>query len=239
MSTSIGRSLQILEEVSTATARPTHADLLRKLKIPKSTLSGILAELRALGYVSSIDGRYSPGPRLLSLAFLTTGSMGAIGSIHPILEAITASTRETSLFAILSGGAAVCVDKVDSPEPVRYVPDLGAERPITTTALGKVLLAWHPDMQPTPRTVLSLPTVDQEQLLTELETTRQRGYALNIGESQPGVSAVAVPVHSPDGDFVGAMSVTGPTSRTPDILTHLRPLVDALRSGGYRSQLEG
>jgi DNA-binding IclR family transcriptional regulator len=53
-----------------------------------------------------------------------------------------------------------------------------------------------------------------EQLIPELELTRQRGYGLVVEEAEPGVAALAVPVQSlTDGTVVGTMSIAGPVMR--------------------------
>jgi DNA-binding IclR family transcriptional regulator len=50
-----------------------------------------------------------------------------------------------------------------------------------------------------------------EQLIPELELTRQRGYGLVVEEAEPGVAALAVPVQSlTNGTVVGTMSMAGP-----------------------------
>lgn len=54
-----------------------------------------------------------------------------------------------------------------------------------------------------------------EQLIAELERTRQRGYGLLVEKDEPpGVVALAVPVRSlTDGAVVGTMSIAGPVMR--------------------------
>jgi DNA-binding IclR family transcriptional regulator len=53
-----------------------------------------------------------------------------------------------------------------------------------------------------------------EQLIPELELTRQRGYGLVVEEAEPGVAALAVPVRSlTDSAVVGTMSIAGPVMR--------------------------
>ena len=55
-----------------------------------------------------------------------------------------------------------------------------------------------------------------DQLIPELELTRQRGYGLVVEEAEPGVVALAVTVRSlTDGAVVGTMSIAGPVMRIP------------------------
>jgi DNA-binding IclR family transcriptional regulator len=64
--------------------------------------------------------------------------------------------------------------------------------------------------QRTDRTIGSL-----EELLRELETTRERGYAVNDEEAVKGARAVGTAIVV-DGSVVGAISIVGPANRMTD-----------------------
>jgi DNA-binding IclR family transcriptional regulator len=51
------------------------------------------------------------------------------------------------------------------------------------------------------------------ELYDELETVRERGYAYNDGEEVDGLRAVGAAVSGPDGEVLGAISLSGPKSR--------------------------
>lgn len=87
------------------------------------------------------------------------------------------------------------------------------------TASGKAILAFLPDSRireivdthglpaQTEKTI-----TDIETLFDELTTVRERGYAYNDEEEIAGFRAVSAPVRSPDGEVLGSLSVSGPTS---------------------------
>jgi DNA-binding IclR family transcriptional regulator len=54
---------------------------------------------------------------------------------------------------------------------------------------------------------------DEESLFSELETVRERGYAYNKEEEVDGLRAIGAPINGPDGDILGALSLSGPKSR--------------------------
>ncbi|MDX6505792.1 MAG: IclR family transcriptional regulator, acetate operon repressor, partial [Gaiellaceae bacterium] len=203
------------------TAPPTHAELMRALEIPRSTLSDLLSELRDLGYVQIVDKRYLPGPRLLSFVYRATHQPTLRAGIRPTLEALAAATQETASYVIEIGGDArepgqvVAVEQAESPQPIRFVAHLGQPFPITQTAAGRVFLAF------TNRTG---PAV----LNGELERIRERGYALNVDESR--ATAVAAPVFDRQGSLVGAVSISGPSDRLREPEERVWPLLrDALQ----------
>ncbi len=54
---------------------------------------------------------------------------------------------------------------------------------------------------------------DRETLYNELETVRERGYAYNKEEEVEGLRAIGAPINGPDGEVLGALSLSGPKSR--------------------------
>lgn len=57
---------------------------------------------------------------------------------------------------------------------------------------------------------------DEEDLYAELEQIRERGYACNDEEEVEGLRAVGAPITGPDGEVLGALSLSGPKSRLHD-----------------------
>jgi len=54
---------------------------------------------------------------------------------------------------------------------------------------------------------------DKEELYEELDQIREQGYAYNNEEEVEGLRAVGAPITGPDGDILGALSLSGPKSR--------------------------
>jgi len=115
----------------------------------------------------------------------------------------------------------VVVARVDSKSPLRVTQPVGSFDPLHSTAVGKVYLA---SLSPTeleeelealyPLPKLSSRTITTKaKLITELQSVRAQGYALNIGESRLGIDAVAVLLRVSDDGPMVALSITGPSSR--------------------------
>lgn len=91
------------------------------------------------------------------------------------------------------------------------------------SATGKAVLAALPEERT--REILDrrgMPEItdhtitDPATLLEELETVREQGYAQNDEEQIRGARAVGAAVTDHDGDVLGAVSISGPTSRITD-----------------------
>jgi DNA-binding IclR family transcriptional regulator len=54
---------------------------------------------------------------------------------------------------------------------------------------------------------------DPQALATEIETVRERGYALAVGEREPGLTAIAAPIRSARGELEAIVALQGPSTR--------------------------
>jgi DNA-binding IclR family transcriptional regulator len=97
-----------------------------------------------------------------------------------------------------------------------------------TTAVGKVLVAYGAaelPAGPLPRTAPGT-VVDRAALEAEFERIRPERFAVAVDELEPGLTALAAPVHGPTGDVIAALSVSGPTLRLdPERIEELRPVL--------------
>ena len=154
----------------------------------------------------------------------------------PVLEELAAATGESVNLGIRSGSDVLVVLDVASDQPLRFSQAPGTRIPLHTSAMGKCLLAFTDDPaaavvaparrspRATERTITS-----PAALLDELERTRERGWALNDEERNPGVRAVAAPVlgsRRPGhrrGRRAGPGGAAGPASSCPRWPSSSRP----------------
>jgi DNA-binding IclR family transcriptional regulator len=194
----------------------------RELQLPVPTVHRILAALKQLGYVQqdATSKRFRLGPAAMSLAARTStlSDLRAV-AIEP-LRRLAQSLGETSLLTGLNSArdASVCLERVESPQPLRLSVEPGRQLPLHAGASQKALLAF---MEPSemesllarPLERLCRATVsDARRLREELRATRERGFAVSYEETNLGVWGVAVPVVS-GGDVLCAVGVAGPGAR--------------------------
>jgi IclR family acetate operon transcriptional repressor len=86
-----------------------------------------------------------------------------------------------------------------------------------TTAVGKVFVAYGAAELPSGRLARVAPgtVVDRAALAAEFERVREEAFATAIDELEPGLTALAAPVHGPTGDVIAALAISGPTLRLP------------------------
>ena len=90
-----------------------------------------VAEMRATG----INARHLPGVPLLS-------NVRPIA--EPALHRLAGETRLSANIGILDQCHMMLVERVESPEFIKFDLDIGAQLPAHTTAMGKVLIAHLP-----------------------------------------------------------------------------------------------
>ncbi|MEV4250373.1 IclR family transcriptional regulator [Streptosporangium canum] len=210
-------------------------EMARAVDSSKPTVHRALASLRRAGFAAQNGhGRYLLGNEFLRMAFAHQEARPDHVRVMPVLEALCDRYGETVHYAVLDGTSVVYRSKLDPPaRAVRLTSVVGGRNPAHCTAVGKILLAaalrdedavraWVGDRTLERPSERSIGTA--EELHAELVRIRDRGYATDDQENEPGVNCVAVPAYltSPTAPS-GAISVSGLAYRTP-----LRKLVDDL-----------
>jgi DNA-binding IclR family transcriptional regulator len=218
------RVLDLLEALSSRAGGASLTELGVALGAPKTSLLPLLRTLVRRGYAARGDsGRYGAGPRWLEAGERKVAAApDLVAAAHPVLQALTRETGETTFVAVLPPGHSdlVYVDKVESPQRIRYSAELGERRPLYCTATGFGLFAF---LEPAPREHLvrtlhltrhtRRTTTSRELLRRRLDAIHAAGVAVTVDEFVIGAGGAAAPVYGRDGRLVAACAVTGPTAR--------------------------
>lgn len=219
---SLERGLAVLEAVATRSGPATLAETSRRLGLHRSTAHHLMQSLVSLGYLRQ-DER-SRGYELTQKLNHLTGRLWSaeqLGEIaQPFLEQLSGATDEGTSVAAWIGGIVTIAAKREATGPFRVVQDVGGDRPIHCTAVGKAIAAWLPPAEVkaalarspmeklTPKTIISRAAFD-----TEMRRIRAAGHAIDDEEQFLGLRCIAVPVFCYTGQVVGSMCVVGPKHR--------------------------
>ncbi|MGW1992433.1 IclR family transcriptional regulator [Embleya sp. NPDC001921] len=217
----VQRALGILHCFRATGTDLSASDIARRMDLSVSTAHRLARTLVGAGFLDQDDrtSRYRLGPVVAELGLLAYHQRG-LHHAAPELEQLSRRTSATSDLAIRSGRHALVL--VGSS--VQPGTGLGLRRPLHSTALGKVLLAWadpadgglEPLLPLAPQTERTI--VDPVALRAQLQAARAIGYALNDGESVPGVRTLAVPILNRAGHAHAALAVRS----TPAVMTDER-----------------
>ena len=207
-------------------------DLAARSGLSLGTVHRLLASLLGRGYVrQEADRRYALGTALLPLGDAATRLLGSWAL--PFLAQLAEDSGETTNLAVLEDDHVIYVAQAPGRHRMRMFTEVGRRVLPHSTAVGKVLLAWHGrGARPAGGRAAGAarahargrsPTLAA--FRAELALVRERGWAVDDEEEELGVRCLAVPVGAGPG-AVAAVSVSAPASR----LDHGQPeVVEALR----------
>jgi DNA-binding IclR family transcriptional regulator len=217
---SIERAAAILRLLSGRTRRLGVVDLAGELGLSKGTVHGLLRTLQHVGFVEQDPetGKYQLGAALLHMGSSYLDGNELRTRALNWSDSLAARTHEAVRIGTLHEGQVLIVHHVFRPDDSLQTLDVGSLLPAHATALGKMLLAHHP-YAVAEVTGNGLPSFtdaticDLERLERELARIRERGWAADIGELNPGQVSLAAPIMDRSGLTVGAMGIFGPPER--------------------------
>ncbi|SFL10942.1 transcriptional regulator, IclR family [Geodermatophilus ruber] len=213
--------LQTTESVSVSEAA-AHLDVAR------STAHRLLATLRHREFaVQSGDRRYRAGPALRRTVARPRSTSALVELAAPLLRRLRDEVDETVHLVVLDGAEVVFLHSEESRQPLRIGSRAGARLPARHASGGKVLLAALEPAEVDARLGGELTATELAALHEQLAGVRAAGYGLNQGDTEPGISAIGVPVLDDHGVAIAAVSVSVPAMRLPR--ARLPELTGALR----------
>lgn len=209
------RAAAILELIAAHPDNPPRiTDLAVDLGLPKSSTTNIVTALVEAGLARRNGSTYTLGPTLVDLASAFLKDEDPILRFRQFVPALPTASQETVQLGTLSGADVVYLARHEGNQTITMTSSVGKRLPASSTALGKAMLANVSDdrvasivAEPLrPLTLRSHTTI--ESLLTDLETVRGRGYAVDDEEASPNVVCLAVAVPGQTGDGSYAVSTT-------------------------------
>ncbi|MER9534169.1 IclR family transcriptional regulator [Mesorhizobium sp. M0309] len=232
--TTVQRALNLLRVVGASERAIGVNEIARRLGKHASAVSRTLATLEHNGFVERDEetGRFVLGVELIALASRLLAELDVVRVARPYLEELAERTRETASLSLWNKTEAINVEHVLGPGSIKHVAAPGRRNPAHCTATGKAMLSQMP--APTLQEVLALglerytdrTITEVSALERELHCTRERGYALNVGEFIPETAAIAAVIHDRRGRVAAAIAVTMPVFHfTQQSERQLAPLV--------------
>lgn len=195
-------------------------ELANHLGMAKATVYSHLVSLKNTRLVVQEGTEYRIGFRFLDFGEYTKQRSRLYPVAKSEVDSLADESGEAVQFLVEEHGQGVYLYKTETDRAIQTGTRTGSRRPLHCTALGKSVLAHLPkdrvesiiDSHGLPRQTPNTIT-DRETLFEALAEVRERGFALDDEEVQPGLRCVAAPVLDFENDVLGAISVAGPTSR--------------------------
>jgi DNA-binding IclR family transcriptional regulator len=187
--------------------------------MPRAKVHRYLASLRGAGLITqdAETGHYAIGPEAVTIGLVGLGRLSPVRQLNDALPRLRNRVNETVTAAIWGDTGPTIIAIEESDHVVTMNVRIGSVLPLTTTAIGRVFLAYLPDSQTQrfvaaeqSKTTNAAPRQSfKEQDLTELSDIRTRRLSRAESALLPGVDAMAAPVFDVRGKLVAVMCVVG------------------------------
>ncbi|WP_436348681.1 IclR family transcriptional regulator [Natronorubrum sp. FCH18a] len=206
--------------------RPNVTELADELGHSKSTIHSHLKTLESQEIIVRDGDGYRLGLQVLDMANDVRSQVTNYDVIVDEVDDLADETDEIVQFGLEEHDQVSYLYKARGNQAVETISRAGRKQPMYSTSLGKAILAYFPAERQeeiisnatfTPKTPKTI--MDPDDLFDELETIRERGYAIDDEENIEGLRCIAAPIRNGQ-TVLGAISITGPVSRITDDYLH-------------------
>lgn len=221
------RVLEIFEAFAALQKPLTLSQLSEAVDAPVSSCFSIVKTLEEEGYLHCVSSRkeWYPTGRMAENARAIEKGEPLLARFDPVLMALRKETNETIILGqASSAGTSILYLKVfEGGQAIRYTSEIGARKPLHSTAIGKAVLSTMPPdqrrrainglkfKQITDRTLSGA-----DALLNDIEEGIARDYQMTRGENVVDVGAIAMPVEIQGRTF--GVAIAGPVTRLQERL---------------------
>lgn len=219
------RLLDVLSGLAMYPAGVGLTELANSLGLSPSTVRRLLLVLVDRGFAAqdAATRTYRLGPETRALGGRHVDQRVLRDVSRGILEQMRQTSTETVFCSARDGLEVVYVECLAAIHPVKMYGEPGTRLPLHATSQGKAILAFLPTFMVdrlvrqiefevfTPNTIK-----DAGELYADLDRVRDRGFATNVEEREPGVLGVSAPVLDPSGQAIAACCIGVPTLRADE-----------------------
>lgn len=212
----------LLRLIGEGPARFTLSDLAARSALPQSTVHRHLRALLDVGLVERSGSQsYRIGREFRRIASLLLQRFDLVRSAQPLLAELVAKWNETTVLCTyrpIDHRVAIAASQCTT-HPLRFAIENGMEIGLVWGSLGQAVLAFLPpsevdvilrDAGVGP--ITGRPRPARDQLFKDLAATRERGYS-QYYDPKIEIAGVAAPIFGPEGEVLGCLGVTMPSSR--------------------------
>jgi len=203
-------------------------DVVDEHGIAKSTAHKHLVTLERAGFLRKSGDTYHVGLKFLNYGEYAREQWYWFTAVKAAVEELAERTEEECDFVVDDHGRVITI--VESYHKwVKYGNDEGSKRyranmgtyyPMHATGSGLAILStYSPDRVDDVLDKWGLPALtdhtitSRDRLDAELDRVSERGYSIGDQYYTEGLRSIGKPVCGPDGEAIGALSVSGPTYR--------------------------
>jgi len=215
------RGLLLLEMLAESSRGLTISELVRKAKLPKSSIHCLILTLERNGYLQqcSRTHRFRFAAKMFSLADQALTRMEIRQLAAPYLYDLMRQTKLTVHLAVMEHDQIVLIEKVEPPGMLKIASWIGRRMDINCTGVGKALIANLGDEE-IDRLIKEhgLPRHNEntirssKALKIQLAEIRRLKFAVDDEEDEIGLRCIGTPIFDRRGKALAAISICGTVS---------------------------
>ena len=197
-------------------------ELSAHLGFSPSTVQRLLQTLKLHNFVSQDPEtrQYRLGKIYFNFLHILQTTYPIIQTSIPFLKQLLLSTQETVHLNIIDANERVCINSLESFQPLKASMPIGSRSPLYAGASSKCLLAFAAQpfqeqyLQKVDLKAVTDNTITSKEMLREeLVHIRHSGYAQSLGERNPGLGSLSAPIFDYQGGLLGSISLAIPEIR--------------------------
>lgn len=217
---SVEKALQVIECFDLKSPSLTLDELSKKTGFSKPTVFRMISSLEKFGYLKRIneDGqmKFQLGMAFLEKSYIVNSHFDIRELAKQEMLSLRNETGLSVQLAIRDGNEAIYIEQFEALTAFRVFPQVGRRVPLYAAACPRVLLAYirseeqkaildsYTYMAFTPHT-----KINYELIFSDLNSIREKGFAVSKGELHEGTAAIAVPIFDINHNVIAALSVIG------------------------------
>lgn len=218
---SLATALKILDYFTIRQPELSLREMEEKSGLYKSRIHRLCGTLVTSGFLVRMpSSSYRLGPKLMTLGKIYENTNTVVSISRAIMKELANVTGESVALFSLNGETAFCLAREYGSSRLVFAIQEGDSMHLHASAAGRVLMAFGPEELAdrilgadqlekfTPHTI-----IDRQQLQEELVSVRSSGFAINKGERELEVAALAAPIFNYNSRVEAALAVVGPIQR--------------------------
>lgn len=218
---SLATALRILDYFTIREPELSLRELSEKSGLYKSRIHRLCGTLVALGFLTRMpSSSYRLGPKLMTLGKIYENTNTLVTISRSIMKQLADVTGESVALFHLDGETSFCLAREYGSSSLVFSIQEGDNMDLHASAVGRILLSFGPEELP--EKILSRPKLEKftsktitnpKKLAEELSIVKKTGYAINRGEQELEVAAIAAPIFNYERKVESALAIVGPVQR--------------------------
>ena len=218
----LDRALAVLEFISIHPEGVTRQEIKEGLGVTTNLVFRLTRALLAHGYVEIQE----PGRRIvltrkmLAMSQPKRDERSLVQMAHEPMRWLRDFTGESAHVGVRVEQNCLVLDRVIGTQPYKCYVEAGTMGPLHAAAPGKVMLAWLPQKEldeflaDYPFRALTATTITSRRGFADhLRLVRQRGYAMDLGETMEGHHCLGAPIFDANEMPIASLWITAPALR--------------------------